>query len=160
MSLLDFFPAAKAYVYGGIVVAAIGGFTWYTLHERSVQHTKDLAADAKVELAAKIHNADVQALAALTAGKIGDVYVQALAAVPVDSPHVVCRRAADSLGQLPEAASGNPAVQADATADSAGSDTVDIGPPLNKIGADADAQIKALQADVQLLVDEMNGKTK
>lgn len=42
------------YIYGAIIAALLAGFGWYTIHERSVEHTKDIAAElTEIKVVAK-----------------------------------------------------------------------------------------------------------
>lgn len=145
----------KDYVYGALIALLLAGGVYYTEHERGVGEQKIETADAKVATAAKQHNADVQALAASQSAQLGEVYVQAVKLGPVSSPHVVCNLAPAS-GAVSAGTSDTGSAHASTSVPAASS--VDIGAPLDAVGFDADQQVKALQAEVQALVAEMNAK--
>lgn len=154
LKLLNIGP--RDYLYAALAVVLVAVGAWFVHHERAIGAARVEVADAKLARAEALHNADAQALAAMKTVAIGDVYESTIHSDPVDPPHVVC--VAPRGSQLPEAAGhsgsdhGAPAERAE--------DPVDIGPPLTAVGRDADAQIKALQEQVRVLTDEMNGITK
>lgn len=146
----------KDWLYGGAIIVLLIAFGLYTSHERGIGEAKIKAQDAALAAAAKQHNLDVQALADKKTAGNGDTYVATTHAAIPDSPHVVCNRPA-AAHVVPEAAS-NTGVP-DATAHSAAATPVDIGPPIDTAGRNADALITALQNQVRILVDAMNGVT-
>lgn len=160
-----FLAGFKTYFYGTIVVVVIACSVWYTVHERHIGEQKILVRDQKIDAqrtalakAATALNAAAQALAQKKSDVIGETYEKTVAAPVVDPPHVLCYRPAPADRPVSKASGDKPG--APGAAVSAGQDPVDIGPPLDTIGRDADAQINALIDEIQVLVDEMNGKTK
>lgn len=161
------FAEIKTYLYGAIAAILIAGGIWYTIHERDIGEQKIEARDViintqrtAIATAADLHNKDVEALSQLKSQQIGDHYDEVIHAPIGDSPRVVRIKPASApassvLPQTAGSGASNPA-----TANSAGSDSVDIGAPLDEVGRNADAQIKALQDEIQVLIDAMNGKTK
>lgn len=145
----------KDYLYGGLIALLIGGGIYYTVHERNVGEQKIEAVDAKLAATVKQHNLTVQALAASQSAQLGEVYVQAVKLGPVGSPRVVCN--VTSVSRPVSSGTGNPG-SADAVPVVPAASSVDIGTPLDAVGFDADQQVKALQAEIQVLVAEMNAK--
>lgn len=146
----------KDWLYGGAIIILLIAFGLYTSHERGVGADKVRAQDAKLDAAAVQHSLDVAALADKKTTTNGDNYVAAINAPIPDSPRVVCKRAVAPV-VMPEAAS-RPGLP-DAAANGAEATTVDIGAPIDTVGRDADAKIIALQNQVRILVDAMNGVT-
>lgn len=146
----------KLWMYAALLAGVMCTFTWYTYHERGIQHTKDLAADAALANAQIVNNQKVEALAQVKANTAIDAYKAALAAAPApDAPHVrLCPRAAAAS---PVPANGGPGPVADEKANDASAgpsdNGTDIGPPLDKLHEDGDAWVIALQAYVQACVD-------
>jgi hypothetical protein len=140
---------------------ALGLFGLWTHHERSVQRTKDLAADAKqVALQAQLDVA-VQAQAAnATIGNQQDfshAISQAVTNAPV--PSRLCSFALGSRA-VPVApgsdASGNASAGLPGTDQRDPAEVLrDFANELSTVGRDASAQVKALQADDQTLRTEM-----
>lgn len=159
MGLLDLFPNIKAYLIGTAAAGLLAGAIWYTYHEQSIGEQKIEAVQAKLAAVQAAHVKDVELLADNLHVNIETTYEAAIATPPSDSPHLLCQRAA-----APAVVSGSAgraaAVPGNVAADSAGGQQVDVGPPIDARSKAADDQIKALQADVKLLVDEMNGATK
>lgn len=146
----------KDWLYGGAIVVLLIAFGLYTSYERGIGADKVRAQDAKLDAAAVQHTLDVAALADKKTTTNGDNYVAAINAPIPDSPSVVCKRAVAPV-VMPE--TPNRPGLPDGAADSAKADSIDIGPPLDKIGRDADAKITALQNQIRILVDAMNGVT-
>lgn len=170
MSLLPLsaiFAPIKMYLYGALAALLLGlGIAAY-VHVLHVGEAKIEAKDKVIEEqrtaianAAELHTKDVQALAQKLSDDIGETFETTIAKPIVDSPHVVCvKPAATSRGsQLPGASGSAPGDHGEANGPS--QDSGDIGPPLDIVGRDADAQITALQEQVQTLIDAMNGKAK
>lgn len=146
----------KDYLYlGAIIVIVLGG--WGYVHSKETQAVlKDRANASKVAAVTKDRNEAITALATNNITKIGDRYVATITAPPpADSPHVfVCKRAAPSgSGALSEAA-GHPGVPASAP-DVPAAAPVDIGPPIDKVGIDADARVTALEDIIRTMYAAM-----
>lgn len=140
----------------GALLALLAGFGWYTHHERELGRAEVQAKDAKLAAADRQHNADVKALADAKSAKAGETYIATTQLPATHVPSVVCQR--------PRPAHVLPATAADSgvPADSAhGGETVtlDIGPALDA-GRNADALITALQTEVIILRDAMQGKAQ
>lgn len=146
----------KDWLYGGAIIVLMIAFGLYTNHERGIGADKIKAQDAKLSAAAVQHSLDVAALADKKTTTNGDHYVAAINAPIPDSPRVVCKRTITPV-VMPE--TPNRPGLLDGAADSAKADSIDIGAPLDKIGRDADAKITALQNEIRILVDAMNGVT-
>ena len=140
----------RDYVYLAIVVALVGAFGWYTFHERDVQAAKDKAADQRVADAQLIHNTEVQDRATLLTTQAMDVYRRQLAAAPDrGAPHVWVRQPAASCPRpVPGDAGSGPAAPAAAAVPAAVPQS-DIGAADDKLHADADSEIRALQAQIR-----------
>ncbi len=159
--LLSFIPEKDLFYGALLLVLLIAGFFEYR-HIESIGAAKVVAADTKLADEVKAHNADLQTAAAKQSAAIEAQYESDLGTLSTPAPHVVCSRPAPHGDVLPQTAGGSggagqgaqPGVPAPAAGD-AGS--VDIGPPLTVAAHNADAQIKALQADVADLLAEMAG---
>lgn len=140
------------------LVALLTGFILYSNHERNIGAARIVAQDAKLAAADRQHNADVKALADSLSIKAGDTYVAVVRTPIPDSPVVLCQHPAKTARVVPGAAvhTGLP----DDAAHGAEGHTLNIGPALDTIGRDADAKIIALQTEVRLLVNAMQGKTQ
>jgi hypothetical protein len=156
-ALLGLVPV-KDWIYGGIIAALLAGFGWYTLHERSVGAQKVVSADTKAAAVAEKRDAAITATAQAASTQIGNTYAKDLDTPVVAPPHVLCERPASTGSELPQTSSG--AGGADGAPAVPGPGQVDIGPPLVAVGSDADDQVRALQAEIQVLLDAMNGVAK
>lgn len=155
LSLLKALPL-KDYLYlGAIIAIVLSG--WGYVHRKETQAVeRDRTNATKLAAVTTVRNEAITALAVNGIKKIGDKYVQTITAPPpADSPHVfVCKRTAPSgSGALPEAA-GHPGVPA-AASDVPATAPVDIGPPIDKVGIDADARVIALEDIIRTLVASM-----
>lgn len=158
LALLKALPL-KDYLYLGAIVVILLGVWGYTHHERAVGAAVVVAQDKKLADAALKHNQDVTDLATARTTKTGDTYVATIAQPIADSPHVsVCKRAAPTGSSAVPETAGNTGLPV-AAANSAEANPVDIGPPLDRTGRDADALIVALQDEVRIMVSAMNGQT-
>lgn len=146
----------KDYIYAGVILTLLIAFGVYTSHERGIGEAKIKAQDAALAAAALQHNKDVQDFAALNSSKNGDHYVEVTHQPIADSPRVVCKRPVAPT-VMPEA-TNRPGLPI-AAADSAETAPVDIGAPIDTVGRNADALITALQNQIRILVDAMNGVT-
>jgi hypothetical protein len=96
----------KGYIYGAVIALLISGFVGYTLHERSVQHEKDVNAQLQeIQVVAK-KNILIEQTADAVVAKAEATHEELTSAPPVPNLGLVCRDA------------GSPAV-ADTTADHA-----------------------------------------
>jgi hypothetical protein len=146
--LSSIFPASlKEGVYAALLLAAIGGFTWYTVHERNigalaVQRQDQRAADAQAAHNTKVEtnaqNANVATVAAFTT---------VISAPPAaDAPHLIlCDPPTPRGDAVPADAHSLLAAEA-AKLPTAIPQARDIGPADDKLHQDADAEIAALQA--------------
>ena len=153
-ALLALIPS-RVYEYGAIILVLSLAFGGYTLHERSVQHKKDVAAaDAAVKKDNAIVAAD-DSRAQATETQSAIIYKQVVSIPSVDDIGVVCQRAARSVplpapGPVATAAVGNDAPERG------------IGPTYDPTGAaltrgkEADAEIAYLQRRVAELEKQMN----
>jgi hypothetical protein len=143
------------------IAALFGLFTWYTFHERNVQKAKDIAADVALTQAQIINNQKVEALAQSKADAAIAVFKAELAAAPApDAPHLLCTRSRPAPGPVP--ANGGAGSSADAKTHvpetGPGTNepaivTIDLGPQLDKLLEDADAEITVDQAYIQACID-------
>lgn len=154
-ALLALIPS-RAYEYGAIILVLSIAFGGYTLHERNVQHAKDVAAAAKVVAKdnALVAADDSHALTTETQNAL--IYKQVVSIPAVADIGLVCQHAAPRSVSLPAA---------DAVATTAvGNDTAvsRVGPAFDPTGAaltrghDADAEIAYLQRRVAELEKQMN----
>jgi hypothetical protein len=87
----------KDYIYGGVIALLIAGFGWYTLHERSVQHDKDVAAQLQeIQVSARKAVVITQTADAVVA-KAEIRYVKVTTAPPVADLGLVCRDSSSSV---------------------------------------------------------------
>ena len=158
MPLLSFLPVSiKEYAYAAIAAALLAFGVYERAHLINEGEQKIEAADAKVAAAAKIHDADVTALAQSKSTTIGEIYEKAVRVPAVADLGVVCH--APDSGSVPEAAGSIPSSAGAALVVGGGPAFDPTGPALT-IGREDDAMILALQNQVQVLMDAMNGSTK
>lgn len=157
LALLKLIPL-KDWLYGALIVSLIIAFSAYTHHERVVGEQKIEAADAKAARAQDIHNIEVEARAKTLADTAAAIYKRELAAPPApDAPHLWVRDDSSCASSVPSDANNRPG--ADASPDVSAARTpadestvehaTDIGPSLDKLLGDADAEVTALQEYVK-----------
>jgi hypothetical protein len=162
------------YMWAGLlalILACVGVFAY---HERSVQHDKDLAANAKLAAAAAIHNADVQRLAEAQLAIAGAKHDETVSKPVSDVPDVgLCHyKPAPRPATVPAAGTvrgtgGAPAGQGQSTP-VRGSDPgtlvavgdADVARHLLEVGRDADADLALDEAEIAALIAALQGKTK
>jgi hypothetical protein len=143
---------AKAYLYGAILVALLGAFMWYTIHERTVEHAKDMAAIAALTQSAQRKDANIEAAESAALTPIGVDYHAKLAAAPDLGLGLVCH---DPVRPGPVSGPASDRPGANAAADG------DVGPPYDPSGPaltraeQADAQIIGLQQTITVLLHAM-----
>ena len=156
----------SGWLYAVAFAVAGGWFVWYTGHERAVEHAKDLQKDAALAYAQVAHNEEVEARAKQLTDAAASTYRTELAAPPAaDAPHVWVREcAAPAANSVPAdagsrrhtaAAPDGPAAVASGPSDDAvvfADSGRDIGAAVDKMFADDDAEITALQAYVKACV--------
>lgn len=140
LALLKLIPL-KDWLYGGIIIAILSLFGWYTVHERNIGKADVHAVDAKLAAKQDAYNKLLESTELETVNVIAQKYQAAITAPIPDSPHVVCVIPRPDI--LPQASAGPGSI--DVAPDLSISDSVDIGPPLDTVGRDADAQVTALQ---------------
>jgi hypothetical protein len=169
MGLLSLIPI-KDWIYGAIILALLISGGVY-LHNRDMRYEQKgrqqiETADAKLAATVQKHNTDLQNAAADKDAAVEKAYAEGLSNAPIQpAPRVVCVRPfkAGSNGVSSTASGagnqGKGPQSGVSAADSGEGSTLDIGPPITVRGKDADVQIKALQEDVQTLLQEMgNGE--
>jgi hypothetical protein len=154
-ALLALIPS-RVYEYGAIILALSLAFGGYTLHERNLQHAKDIAAAAKVVTKdnAIVAADDSHALTTETQNAL--IYKQVVSIPAVADIGLVCQHAAPRSISLP-------AAQSVATT-AVGNDAAErgVGPTYDPTGALltraklADAEIVYLQGRVAELEKQMN----
>ena len=83
----------KDYIYGAVIAFLIGGFGWYTLHERGVQHEKDVSAQLQeIQVVAK-KNILIEQTADAVVAKAEATHEELTSAPPVHNLGLVCRDA-------------------------------------------------------------------
>ena len=149
LALLKLIPL-KDWAYAGIIAALLIGFGVFVHHERNIGEQKIETADAALAAKQIELNTEKETHAQDVINTATEVYKNTLAAAPApDAPHVFVREcpAASSSGAVrPDASAG---FGADANTHVPEESSVDIGPSLDTIGRDADAQVIALQAYIQ-----------
>lgn len=141
------------YVLIGLALAAFLGL--YTLHERNVEHAKDISAAAKVVAKDNKIVAAGTATAQATETQNALIFKQAVAIPPVGDLGIVCKRAPRGVPLPPAGAVPAPR---------AGEHPVDggEGPAFDPSGAlltrarEADAEIAYLQGRIHELEKQMN----
>jgi hypothetical protein len=156
---------AKDYVYGALILAALVGAGWYTVHERNIGAAKIIAKDAKLAAAVEQHNKDVEKIAALEVTKLGVKLDETLSTPVTDAPDVrLCHFVASYAHQLPRASVGTGPAAADPAAGGGPVGAGDaphleagppVGAPLVTVSRDDDATIKYLLGYIDALEAEM-----
>jgi len=158
LALLKLIPF-RDWLWAALAAALAALLLAGAVHERHVQAAKDAAANAREVALIDKHNTDLQNLAATKDAAVEKAYEDGKNAAPMQPvPHVLCYRPrTDKLPAAPgSVGSTSQGPQSGVSAsDSGAGSTLDIGPPITVRGKDADAQIRALQQDVQNLLDEM-----
>jgi hypothetical protein len=153
----------KDYIYGGVILALLIAFGVYTHHERQVGRDQIEAANDKVARAQEIHNDEVEFAAKAHTDAALAIYRSTLASSPsVDAPHVWVRDYEGGACSVRGDAASGPVADGGAIVSTAGTpdheSTVeharDIGPSLDKLLEDADAQVVALQEYIHACQDE------
>ncbi len=127
-----------------VIALVIVGFAW---HERSLGAAKCIQADERAAATQEGHNATILAQGVTTVYQEASEYHEAVSA-PIARPvHVVCEPSHPSL--MSQAATTRPV--SDGTPALPGSDhsapvpDESLGPELQAVGRDADAQVRELQ---------------
>jgi hypothetical protein len=96
------------YIYGGIIALLIGGFAWYTVHERDVGEAKIKAADAAHAAAIAKKDQTIADNAQLQLVEIGNHEKIALALPPVANTGLVCVAPSSPITPTVAASVGQP----------------------------------------------------
>lgn len=95
----------KDYIYGGIIALLLSGFVAYTIHERSVQHEKDVAVQLQeIQVVAK-KDVLIEQTADAVVAKAEITHEELTSAPPVANLGLVCRDAGSPT--VPDAAADN-----------------------------------------------------
>lgn len=140
-------PASiKEGIYAALFLAAIGGFTWYTFHERNIGAHAVQAQDARAAAHQAAHNHKVEANAQSANTATVAQFTAVISAPPAaDAPHLLCESPAPGGDAVPtDARPVGPPQAADVP--KAVPQTRDIGPADDKLHEDCDAEVTALQA--------------
>jgi len=144
----------KDWIYGGIIVALLAGFGWYTVHERHIGEAKIEASDKKVADAQIVHNKEVEdVVATKLSAAIKDYDALSPIPVPRSVPVLVCSTSGGSdvpSGESAVAGSNGAGVPIGAGQPDAGFDPA---PAVSVTGTDADKEIVHLQKKIKLLQD-------
>jgi hypothetical protein len=152
-ALLALIPS-RAYLYGAIVLVLALAFGGYTIHERGVQHAKDIAAETKAVTKANVVVAADDAHAQTTETQNAIIYRQAVAIPAIADIGLVCQHAARSV-PLPAAGAVTATPARDSQADSGSGHAADPSGAILTRARDADAQISYLQGRVAELEKQM-----
>jgi hypothetical protein len=147
----------KGYLAAAGLVAVLGAFGWYTYHERSVEHAKDIAAEQRVALVAQAKDAKIEQLEEASLTPIENTYHAKIDAAPVADSGIVCHNTVRP-GAVPSSASNRPGALS--APNSTEGPTYDPSGAVDTRGRDADAEIVALQGVVKTLVTAMNAAHK
>lgn len=141
----------KDKLYGLLIVALVSSGLWAVSHERSVGATRLAALQTKLATAqaAEATRKSAQGLTNSTSAEVR--YVSTINAVIPDSssPHVLLLDATSATAAV--CAASYP-TESDDPAESSVEHPRDIGPDLDKIGRDSDAQVTFLQTLIQSCV--------
>jgi hypothetical protein len=153
-ALLALIPS-RAYEYGAIIIVLSLAFGGYTLHERHIQHDKDVAAAAALVKKDNAKVAEINSTAQTTEAQSALIYKQVVSVPAVADIGVVCQRAAGSVS-LPAADTIQTTGSGKAAVDRGIGPAFDpTGPALTR-ARDADAQIAYLQRRIAELEKQMN----
>lgn len=153
LSFLSLIPL-KDWVYGGVIAAILACVGLYTYHERGIGAAHEKAAVAK---AVAKQDATIQKVVSHANSEIAQAATVADSVLahpaPPDSPHVwLCDQApAASPRPVQAPRSTSPAVHV--PAESTVEHPRDVGPALDIIGRDADAEIAYLQSYIRACQD-------
>jgi hypothetical protein len=156
-ALLALIPS-RAYLYGAIVIVLALAFGGYTIHERNVEHAKDVAAASKIVAKDNAAVAADDAHAQTTETQIALIYKQAVSIPAVADIGLVCQRPARSV-PLPAAGAVATAPTGNGQADSGSGHAEGTYDPSGYIltrSHEADAQIIYLQGRIAELEKQMN----
>ena len=146
----------KDWIYGGIIVALLAGFGWYTVHERHIGEAKIEASDKKVADAQIVHNKEVEdVVATKLSAAIKDYAALSPIPVPRSVPVLVCSTSGGSDVPSGESAvAGSNGAGAGVPIGAGQSDAgFDPAPAVSVTGTDADKEIVHLQKKIKLLQD-------
>lgn len=143
----------KDWLYAGIIAALLGGFAYYTHHERSVGEAREVAAVAKVSAVAEAKVTAANTVAQTMETQDAKTFDETVAAPAVRDLGIVCHRTGSD--HVPQAAPlAAPGVGEQPTNGAVGS-TFDPSGPLLERARVADAQIVYLQGRVHELESQM-----
>lgn len=152
MSIItDLISPIKGYLVAGVAVLAISLFTYWSLHERSVEHAKDVAVATKE--VAKVEKKDAAITATATAEVQHDqiVFKQVVAMPDVGDIGVVCKSAGGDT--VPSAAAGNDGGHP--ATDSGAGVVFDPSGSILTVGRKYDAWVRSLQSENAALRKEL-----
>jgi len=128
-----------------VLLIVVGGFAW---HERSLGAAKCVQADAKAVSAQEAHNATVEAQGTTTVFQEASDFHEATSA-PIAHPVQLRVCNASPRGSLPDSGStgpiGHDSPALPGSSDGAAVQGESVGPKLQELGRDADAQVRELQ---------------
>lgn len=140
----------KDKLYGLLVIALCIGFGAYTRHERSIGATKLAMEQSKVVANQAARAAEKTAVGASKSTSAEVRYVSTINAAVLDSPHLLVL---DSGAATTAMCAAEYPTERDVPTESSVEHPRDVGPELDKIGRDADAQVTFLQSLVKSCVD-------
>lgn len=143
----------KDYVYTALIALLIGGFAYYTHHERVIGANEALAPVAVLAQKAQVAVAVGTAIAAGTEKDNGNAYKAAVAAPRPAGLGIVCH--GSGSGAVPEAVAGSPAGAGQPAAVGGSGPAFDPSGAVLQRAAAADAQITYLQGRVKELESQM-----
>lgn len=147
LALLKLVPL-KDWLYGSAISALLIGFTVYSAHERGVGVAHEKAAVTKAVAVQTAQTQKVVSNANLQIQAADAAVHAAMAVAPADSPSVVVRYST-SAGACTVPAASSAGSGPDDSSHVPEESTVDIGPPLDTIGRDADSQVIYLQSYIR-----------
>ena len=150
-AILALLPS-KDWFYGAIIATAIGGFTWYTIHERDAGEAAVRAADQRTAMVAQAKDLAIEAAANTQSSSTSLIYEKAVAIPAVADLGIVCNSPGGSA--MPKAAGDQPKDPDPAVVGSVRS--FDPSGDILTLLRNDDAQINALIDTVNTLVFEMH----
>lgn len=146
----------KTYLYAALTVLLLSGFIYWSVHERSVEHKKDVAAATQAVARVEKSDAVIETKASTEVQNETLIYKQAVSLPAVGDIGVVCHdTGGDAVpGSVPPAAGG------DRTSGHLQADVFDPSGELLTLARSKDAVIRDLQAEVATMRAEMAAAAK
>lgn len=146
----------KTYLYAALAALLLSSFGWYTYHERSVEHAKDVAVAKQAVAVVEKKDAVIENTAETAVNSASQIYEKVVAIPSVGDIGVVC--SAPRRDPVPGPAAGNSGGQADAGR--LPEVVFDPSGDLLTLARSSDALVRDLQAENAALRAEMAAAAK